>query len=67
MDDCNQKAAKEDQCMAEYSIPKKDPYIVKVKSGESLSSKLKNTTPRGRKTIEDSAKKFKSINIRKGW
>lgn len=53
--------------MAEYSIPKKDPYMVKVKSGESISSKLKDTTPRRKKAIEDSAKKFEVRNIRKGW
>jgi hypothetical protein len=53
--------------MAEYSVPKKDPYVIKVKAGNTVSSTLKDTTARGKKAIEESARKFELKNIRKGW
>ena len=53
--------------MSDYSVPKKSPYVVKIKNGETLSTNLLKTTPRQKKAIETSAKKFEARNIRKGW
>ena len=53
--------------MAEYSVPKKDPYVVIVKDGSTVSDTLKKVTPRQKKAIRDSAEKFALKNIRKGW
>ena len=60
--------AERELTMAEYSIPKKDPYVVKVKCNNgSASTTLKETPERRKKAIRASAEKFACRNIRKGW
>lgn len=59
--------AKGSTFMAEYSVPKKNPYIVRLEKGQTLSTVLKRSTPNQNKAIKDSAEKFENRNIRKGW
>lgn len=53
--------------MAVYSIPKKDPYVIRVKKGETVSDTLKETTTRRKNIMRDSAERFENKNINKGW
>ena len=50
-----------------YALPKKDPYIVRIKPGQTLSTALKKTTDEQKNEIKSSAARFKKMNIRKGW
>lgn len=53
--------------MAEYSIPKKEPYTIVIKAGHTVSTTLKETSIKRKNVIRTSAKKFEMKNIRKGW